>query len=175
MIRARTERLILRDVTPADAPFILELMNDPGWLQNIGDRGVRSVEQAEAYIKDKIIKQYVKNGFGMYCVVMRDGEEQKLLGQCGLVKRGALEHVDLGFAFLQEYCGKGYGTEAALAVKDLALNVFHLDELVAITTVDNVASQKVLEKIGLRYVDTRELVGIEGVSRYYRLDIQKKE
>lgn len=170
MIRATTKRLLLRDITPADAPYILAQLNDPGWLKYIGDRGIRSIEAAEEYIKDKIIKQYIEEGFGMFLVAIRKGDEEKeIVGQCGLVKREGLEHVDIGFAFLEEHCGKGYGTEAALAVKDLGLNEYKLEKIVAITTEDNVPSRKLLENIGFQYIKMIELPNIEGLSTYYEL------
>jgi len=170
MIRAKTKRLLLRDITPDDAAFQLKLLNDPGWLKYIGDRGVRTQDQARQYIEEKIIKQYVEKGFGMYLVAIRkEDEEQEIIGHCGLVKRAGLEQVDIGFAFLEGFCRQGYGTEAAMAVKAMAAKEFDLAQLCAITTVENIPSQKLLEKIGFRYMDTREIEGIEGVSRYYEL------
>lgn len=168
MIRAKTKRLSLRDITLDDAAFQLKLLNDTGWMKYIGDRGVRTEVQARKYIEEKIIKQYVDKGFGMYLVATRKGdEEQEVIGHCGLVKRVGLEKVDIGFAFLEQYCGQGYGMEAAMAVKNYAFNELGMKELCAVTTEDNVPSQKLLEKIGFQYVDTRKIVGIEGVSKYY--------
>lgn len=170
MIRIKTERLLLRDITPDDAAFQLELLNDPGWLENIGDRGVRTLEQARTYIEDRIIAQYVDKGFGMYLVAIRKGDqEDEIIGHCGLVRRAGLKKVDIGFAFLEKHCGKGYGTEAALAVKEMAVDELAIKTLCAITTVENLSSQRVLEKIGFRYLDTREIDGIEGLSKYYEL------
>jgi len=171
MVRATTERLQLRDITTDDASYILAQLNDPGWIKYIGDRGIRTVEEAEAYIRDKIIKQYIDEGFGMFLVATMKGHvEEKIIGQCGLVKRDGLEYVDIGFAFLEEHCGKGYGTEAALAVRKLAFNEYKLEKLAAITTEDNVPSRKLLENIGFQYIKMIELPNIEGLPTYYELE-----
>jgi len=173
MIRATTERLILRDITPADAPFVLDLLNDPGFIKFIGDRNVRTVEQAEKYITDKIIAQYVSKGYGMYLVATRkeQTDDTEIIGQCGLVKREGLKQTDIGFAFLERYCGMGYGYESAVAVLGLAKSAFGLSQLAGITDEDNIASQKLLTKLGMKYVDTRHLPKIEEPCMYYEMDL----
>ncbi len=144
-----TERLTLRLQTTDDADFILELLNDPSWLQFIGDRGVRTVEDACAYIFDGPIRMYEQFGFCLYLVERK--EDQIPIGICGLVKRDSLEDVDLGFAFLPKYWAKGYAYEAASAVMAYGINTLELNRIVAITSQDNHASAKLLEKIGLQY------------------------
>ncbi|MED1794076.1 GNAT family N-acetyltransferase [Brevibacillus nitrificans] len=149
MIVLETERLYLRYQTLDDAPFILELVNDPAWLQFIGDRGVRTLDDARSYIANGAIKSYERDGFGFYLVERK--EDHNLLGMCGLVKREGLEDVDVGFAFLPDYRSKGYAYEAASAVMQYAKETLGLTRVVAITTQDNHSSGRLLEKLGLRF------------------------
>lgn len=149
MIVLETERLYLRYQTLDDAPFILVLVNDPAWLQFIGDRGVRTLDDARAYIANGAIKSYERDGFGFYLVERK--EDHTLLGMCGLVKREGLEDVDIGFAFLPDYRSKGYAYEAASAVMQFAKETLGLTRVVAITTQDNQSSGRLLEKLGLRF------------------------
>ncbi len=146
---ARTARLKLRELTHDDAPFIRELLNDPAWIRFIGDRNVHSDEDARGYI-DKIRDgAYAKHGFGLWAV---DSLESGVtLGMCGLIRRDALEHPDLGFAFLERHRGKGYARESARVVLDLARERYGFTKLFAITDPDNVASQKVLETVGFAF------------------------
>ncbi|MEB2300458.1 GNAT family N-acetyltransferase [Lysinibacillus xylanilyticus] len=144
-----TERLTLRLQTIDDADFILELVNDPSWLEFIGDRGVRTVEDAREYIVNGPIRMYEQSGFCFYLVERK--EDQSPIGMCGFVKRESLEDVDIGFAFLPKYWGKGYAYEAASATLAYGLDTLGLNRIVAITTQDNHASAKLLEKIGLKF------------------------
>jgi RimJ/RimL family protein N-acetyltransferase len=155
----RTERLTLTPVTLDDDAFVLELLNDPGWLQNIGDRGVRTLEDARAYITDRFSKSL--------WLVVRDRFGERL-GLCGIVDgREGLEHPDIGYAFLARHAGKGYATEAARAVLAHAREVLGLKTVLAITTPDNTPSQRVLEKIGLKFVRIIELPGHDGPSAFF--------
>ena len=158
-----TERLTLRLLTALDAPFILGLLNDPGWLRYIGDRGVRSVEDAGNYILSGPAAAMVERlGFGLYLTERKiDGEP---IGICGLIKRDGLDDVDIGFAFLPQFCGCGYAFEAALAVMNLGKSKFGLDRIVGITATDNITSIKLLNKIGMKYERTLQLPKIEGES-----------
>ncbi|MFD2371990.1 GNAT family N-acetyltransferase [Brevibacillus sp. GCM10020057] len=149
MIVLETERLRLRYQTLDDAAFILELVNDPAWLQYIGDRGVRTLEDARAYIANGAIRSYERDGFGFYLVERK--EDRTLLGMCGLVRREGLEDVDIGYAFLPAYRGRGYAHEAASAVMQYATQTLGLSRVVAITAQDNHASGRLLEKLGLRF------------------------
>jgi RimJ/RimL family protein N-acetyltransferase len=144
-----TNRLILRQLSTEDAAFILELVNEPSFIQNIGDRGVRTLEDARAYILRVAISSYEKNGFGLYLVELKDSGQS--IGMCGLIKRDGLEDVDIGYAFLPRFWLKGYAVEAAAAVKDYARDMLGLKRLVAITDPANQGSIRVLEKIGLKY------------------------
>jgi RimJ/RimL family protein N-acetyltransferase len=144
----QTERLILRKFTVEDAPFLLELLNTPRWIQFIGDRGVRTVEGAAQYITDRFFKSYETYGFGFYILILK--ETQTPIGTSGLIKRDGLDGVDMGFALLPEYEQKGYGFEAGQAVLTLAKDNFNLKKLLAITNQDNHNSQKLLVKMGFK-------------------------
>ena len=145
----QTPRLALRRLGRDDAPFMLALLNDPAWLRFIGDRGVRDVEGARAYLEERIIPAYERLGFGLWMVEARaDGQP---MGICGLVKRDALEDVDLGFAFMPEFRGKGIACESALASRDYAVGALGLKRLLAITSPLNRDSIRLLERLGFAY------------------------
>jgi [ribosomal protein S5]-alanine N-acetyltransferase len=144
-----TERLTLRHATTADDRFIFELVNDPAFILNIGDRGVRTLPDAERYVLDGPIASYEKFGFGMYVVQLR--ESGTPIGLCGFVKRDWLPDVDIGFAFLPQYRSQGYARESASAVRRYGHEVLGLTRIVAIVSPANADSIRLLEKIGLRF------------------------
>jgi ribosomal-protein-alanine N-acetyltransferase len=146
-----TPRLAIRAFTPDDAPFIVELLNDPGWLKHIGDRGVRTLDDARRYLRDGPIAAGERHGFALWAVLRRDDDSGVPLGMCGLVRREGLDHVDLGYAFLPAARGQGFAREAAAAVLAHGFERLGLTRIVAITAVDNVASGRVLEAIGMRF------------------------
>lgn len=148
----QTPRLILRELTPDDAPFMLELLNSPGWLTYIGDRNIYNVEDAQMYIEVKNIPSYQQHNFGFYAVELRD--DQVVIGTCGMAQRDFLDDPDIGFAFLPEYTGKGYALEAAQAVMEFAQQDLGLQRILAFTLPVNKPSIRLLEKIGLRNVGT---------------------
>lgn len=154
-IVSSTQRLRLREFTLQDAAFVIELLNEPDWLRFIGDKGVRTLDDARCYLREGPLASYASNGFGLWAVERRaDGE---LLGMCGLIRRPTLEHVDVGFAFLARHRGQGYATEAARAALQHGFAVLGLARIDAITTPDNSASQRVLERVGLRREGARRL------------------
>lgn len=144
-----TDRLVLRWLTADDAPFILKLVNDPAWLRFIGDRGVRTVEDARNYLLKGPIAMYEQLGFGLYLTTMK--ESGLPVGMCGLIKRGTLPDVDIGFALLPEFRGYGYGLEAARAVLNHGKNQFGLTRIAAIASPDNVDSIWLLAKAGFLF------------------------
>ena len=144
-----TVRLVLRHFTIADAPFMLKLVNDPSWIRYIGDRNVHTLNDAERYLMDGSIKSYADHGFGFYAVMLKGSET--LVGTCGFAKRPFLERPDFGFAFLPEYTGKGYAVEMAVAVLAYAEEVLKLEQVDAITTMDNMRSINLLLKTGFLY------------------------
>ena len=143
-----TERVALRALGPDDAAFVLELLNEPSFLQHIGDKGVRTVEDAREYIRTGPMASYERFGFGLYLVVAKEGREP--MGICGLVKRKALKDVDVGFAFLPRFWSRGYAFESAGAVLAHARTALGLTRIVAIVSPDNAASIALLEKLGFR-------------------------
>jgi RimJ/RimL family protein N-acetyltransferase len=144
-----TQRLELRQLDAGDAPFMLELLNDPAFIANIGDRGVRTVEGAARYIEDRMASSYVRHGHGLYLVESRT--TGAAIGICGLVRRDYLDDPDIGFAFLPQFLGQGYALEAARAVRAHAFGALRLPRLLAITSPHNTRSIHLLEKIGLRF------------------------
>jgi [ribosomal protein S5]-alanine N-acetyltransferase len=150
-----TERLIMRRMTPDDAPFVVTLVNDADWIRFIGDRNVHSEDDARAYLKRTYLAMYEKHGYGLYLVLRRDDDVP--IGMCGVLKREGLEEADIGFAFLPAYRGHGYALEAARASLDYARDTLKLKSVVAITLPENRASIALLEKIGLQYVKRMRL------------------
>jgi RimJ/RimL family protein N-acetyltransferase len=144
-----TDRLILRRMRATDAEFILRLLNEPSWLEFIGDKGVRNLDDARNYILDGPVKMYERFGFGMYLAELKANGVP--LGMCGLIKRDTLPDVDIGFAFLPEFWGRGYAYEAACAVMDYGRRIFGLKRIVAITAPGNATSIRLLEKMGLGF------------------------
>ena len=145
-----TERLILREMDSAiDAEFIFELLNTPKFIQYIGDRGVRNVEQAAAFIENRYRQSYRDNGFGLYAV------ERKIdnvpIGLCGFVKRDTLPGPDIGFAFLPEFESYGYGFESADAMMKYGRDTLGFTQVLAITSQDNAVSGRLLEKLGFKF------------------------
>jgi RimJ/RimL family protein N-acetyltransferase len=161
----RTERLILRHLTENDAPFILQLLNEPGFVDNIGDRGVRDLDGARRYITEGQGASYQKYGYGLWATVLRETGEA--IGICGLVKRDGLEDADVGYAFLESAWGKGYAREAAAATLDHARDVIGLPKVVAITKPTNKGSIAVLEKIGMKAAGLIRIPGYDEESAYF--------
>ncbi|WP_326535874.1 GNAT family N-acetyltransferase [Pseudorhodoferax sp.] len=146
---AETPRLVLRRLTLDDAPFYLQLLNGPTWLAHIGDRQVRTLEDAQAHIRANILAPYATLGFGMYLVQRRS--DGAALGLCGLVQREALPAPDIGFALLQAHEGRGFAREAAQAVLRHAFGALALPRLLAITAPTNVRSTRLLADLGFAF------------------------
>ena len=144
-----TERLILRHLSTDDAEFMLELLNDPSYIHNIGDRKVRTLAGTKVFITKGPIASYTNNGFGLLLVVLKETGES--IGICGLIKREGLDDVDIGYAYLPKFWSKGYAVESALAVKQFARDVIRLKRIVAIADPENLGSIRVLEKISMKF------------------------
>lgn len=144
-----TERLVLRRLTLDDAEFILSLLNEPSFLQYIGDKKVRNTAGARQYLLNGPIASYEQNGFGLYLVELK--EPQTPTGMCGLLKREELADVDIGFAFVPDFWGQGFASEAAKAVMNYARQTLKLKRIVAITNPDNESSIKLLERLGFSF------------------------
>lgn len=143
-----TDRLRLRQLTAGDAEFIVELLNDPSFVRNIGDRGVRTLGDAMRYIRDGPVENYARLGFGLWRVELKDSNVP--VGICGLLKRESLDDVDIGFAFLPRFWFSGYAFESASGVMRYAQDVLGLKRIVAVTNPDNIGSFRLLEKLGMR-------------------------
>jgi [ribosomal protein S5]-alanine N-acetyltransferase len=159
-----TARLRLRQFTPDDAGFVLELLNEPSWLRFIGDRGVRTLDDARAYIEHGPRAMFVRHGFSL--LVVERKADGAALGMCGLIQRDTLDAPDIGYAFLPRAWGHGYAREAAGAVLVYGHSTLGLPRILAITDPENVPSIKLLEDLGMRFV---ELVPYEegAVSRLF--------
>jgi len=163
-----TPRLSLRHLSPEDAGFLLELMNEPPYIANIGDRGVRSVADAARYIEEKYTASYVRHGFGLYLVEALEGRAP--IGICGLVKREVFGHPDLGFAYLNRFWSKGYATEAAAATLNYARESLRLPSVYGLVSPKNTRSIRLLEKVGLRYLRSLVLAGQVSESHLYGIE-----
>ena len=144
-----TDRLILKPAEVQDADFFLELYNMPSFIQYIGDRNLRTKEDAENYIKSRFIPQIEKLGFGNYVVILK--EDHTKIGAVGIFEREGLDVLDIGFSFLEKYEGKGYAYESANKLKEVAATDFGVHKISAITTKDNISSQKLIERLGLKF------------------------
>ena len=149
MVVFETGRLVVRRLTVDDGPFILRLLNEPSFLQHIGDRGVRNLSDAQQYILSGPIASYERHGFDLFLAELR--ETHVPIGICGLLKRDALDEVDVGFAFVPESWSKGYAFESVVGALAYACDAHHLKRVVAITSSDNVASVNLLVKIGFYF------------------------
>lgn len=165
MTMLETERLTLRELTLLDAPFILALLNDPDWLRFIGDRQVRTLEQARDYIFRGPMAMYERCGHGLWLVVRRADDAP--LGLCGLIARASLPDVDIGFALLAEHRGHGYAYEAAQACLRYAQDTLGLERIVAITTLDNSESAGLLTRLGMAFETTLRLPPDEAELRLF--------
>ena len=164
-----TERLVVRRLSSDDAEFILELLNQPSFLRYIGDKGVRTTEDAVRYIQTGPVASYERFGFGLYLVQLKGSGDP--IGICGLLKRETLQDIDVGFAFLPRFWSKGYAVESAAAVLDHGRKVLGIGRIVAITAPENYGSIKVLEKIGLRFEGVIRLSEGEREIKFFVSDV----
>ena len=158
-----TPRLVLRRFTEDDAPFVFSLLNDPDWLRFIGNKDVHDLEAARRYIRNGPMTMYERFGFGLYLTALNS--DSTPIGMCGLIRREGVDDVDIGFALLPQFCGKGYAREAAAATLDYGWNKVGLKRIVAFTSTDNVRSGRLLETIGLRF--EREVVLPDSAERLW--------
>lgn len=159
-----TPRLCLRPFKLDDADFILELLNDPAFLQYIGDKGVRNPDEARDYLRKGPLASYDRFGFGLLRVALKEGTS---IGMCGLLKRDTLDHADLGFAFLPRFRAQGYAFESAVAVLAYARAVWGVERVLAIASPDNVASIGLLEKLGFAFERQAQLTEAEPPIKLY--------
>ncbi len=163
-----TDRLILRRFHLEDAEFIVELLNTPGWIKYIGNKNVTSLVEAREYLEDGPLKSYRENGFGLWMVELKFVSVP--IGMCGLIKRDTLNDVDIGFAMLPEFAGLGYGHEAASETLEYGREKYGLRRVVAITVEYNVASIRLLEKLGLKFERKIRVPNDDGELLLYSVD-----
>jgi len=144
-----TPRLNIRELTVDDAEFIFGLVNEPSFLENIGDKGVRTLEDARQFILEGPWASHRERGYGQFLVELKEGGEA--IGVCGLLYREALEVSDIGCAFLPEYWRQGIAYEAACAVMEYGRSTLGIEKIVGLTSEENVASIKALEKLGMSF------------------------
>ena len=171
MNTVETAHLNLREMNDNDAPFYLEMLSDPDFKANIGDRGLLTLEDALVHMQDRIYSSYEAHGFGMYLVSR--SSDGAAVGMAGLVQREFLKYVDVGYAFLPRGRGQGFATEAAAACVELARARFGLRRLAAITDPQNVASIRVLEKLGFHQDGTVEFPDDGDMCAYFELELKK--
>ena len=160
-----TPRLILRRLQFDDAPFLVKLLNEPSFLENIGDRGVRSIEDAHRYLREGPMAMYEKYGYGLWHVALRDGT---FIGMCGLLKRDNLPDPDIGYAFLPAFWGQGYAYEAAAATFRQCAQKFGLTRVLGVVSEGNAGSIRVLEKLGMTFERMFTMREGEAPARLYR-------
>lgn len=155
-MRIETERLILRPFTPDDAAFVVVLLNEPSFIANIGDRGVRTVEDAVAYLAGGPIASYEANGHGLLLMELRDTGEP--IGMCGLLRRAQFADVDVGYSILPAYWRRGYAAEAVAATLRHGREVLGIGRIIALVSPHNTPSASLLEKLGFTFVETVDLL-----------------
>jgi len=160
-----SERLTLTEFSVEDAPFFYNLVNDPDWIKYIGDRNVKTISDAEKYLADKIISSYKENGFGFYIVRLK--EENTPIGMCGLIKRDWMHYIDIGYAFLAQFREKGYALEAGFAIKKYAKEQLKINQLAAITDLNNTRSSNLLLKLGFEFKKVISYSGEESKCNLY--------
>ena len=166
--RLETERLVLKPLTTDDSGFIFELYNSPKFIEFIGDRNIKTIQDAEQYITTKFLPQLEKLGYGNYLVVKKSDNTK--IGAVGIFQRDGLDVHDIGFSFLPEFEGKGYGFEAASKLLETAFSVFNLNTISAITNKENIASQNQIKKLGLQYQKTVQLPDGDKELLYFEIE-----
>ncbi|MEL1264948.1 GNAT family N-acetyltransferase [Pseudoxanthomonas putridarboris] len=169
----RLRLLAMSDASDQDAAMMLRLLNDPGFIRHIADRGVRTLEEARGYLRNGALRGYAEQGYAMYAVQVK--ATGALAGNCGLVRREGLEGPDLGYALLPEFCGQGYALEAARGVLKDARDRLGLDQVFAIVNPDNAASISLLQKLRFAFERMTQLPGVEREVKLFRYPIRSVE
>lgn len=164
-----TPRLTLRRLQFDDAPFLVELLNEPSFIENIGDKGVRSVEDAHRYLREGPMAMYEKFGFGLWHAARKDGVA---VGMCGLLKRDNLPDADVGYAFLPAFWGQGLAYEATAATLRHGARKFGLTRVLGVVSEGNAGSIRVLEKLGMNFERMFSMHDAEPAARLYGRDLR---
>ncbi|HQS24455.1 MAG: hypothetical protein B7Y11_12110 [Sphingobacteriia bacterium 24-36-13] len=171
-VHLETERLQIRALTIIDAGFMMQLMNTPTWIKHIGNRNINDKTTASNYIANNIINSYHINGFGLFLVTQK--KDNQSAGICGIVKREGLTVPDLGFALMPNFEGKGIATEASKAVVKYAKESLQLTQLAGITKPENIASIRVLEKVGMEFKQMIQLPQDANMFSLYTMALRKE-
>lgn len=163
-----TDRLRIRPFTREDAPFILRLLNEPSFIEHIADKGVRTLEQAVAYLENGPLASYASNGHGLWAVQRKDASTP--MGMCGLIKRDTFQDIDLGYAFLPEFWKQGYAHEAALACVNYGKSAMGLTRLIAIVSPTNASSIQLLTKLGFSFARMIQMDAADSGTALYELN-----
>jgi ribosomal-protein-alanine N-acetyltransferase len=163
-----TERLIIRPTSVEDAELVYELMNSPKFIQYVGDRKISSPEVAKTYIEEKMLPQLKELGYSSYTIIRKSDKNK--IGTCGLYNRDGVDGIDIGFGLLPAYEGLGYAYESASRLKIAAFEEFDIKALKAITSIDNLASQRLLEKLGLAKAGITQLPGEKEALLLYQVN-----
>lgn len=172
MIELQTKRLRLRHLVLEDAPLMLAIWNDPAFVRFVGDRGIRTPDQARQALRDGPLKLYDDYGYGPFHMSLRDAEETPV-GICGLFRRESLDDPDIGFSTLPEFCGQGYAYEAASAVIHYARSELGLPRITAIVSPENKASVGLIGKLGLRFEKMHRMPGDAADIAVYGIDLDE--
>lgn len=155
-----TNRLILRELTRSDSFSFFLLNENPNNIKYTGDVAFTSLNESEQFLKN--YKEYKKNGFGRWAVIRK--QDYKIIGWCGLKKVN--DEIDLGFRFYEEYWNLGYATESAIGVVNYAFDTLRLEKIVARCNPNNIASQRVIEKVGFKFKEQKDHLGISNALIY---------
>lgn len=153
-----TERLVLRELTTDDAANFYQLNLNPNVIRYTGDAAFSDVEAAYTFLEN--YSDYKRNGYGRWAVIRK--EDNAFLGWCGLKYNADMDETDIGFRFFEEYWNMGYATESAKACLDYGFSQLKLEVIIGRAMKDNMASIKVLEKIGLEYKNDFDFDGEDG-------------
>lgn len=167
-----TQRLYIRDVSFDDAEFVLKLYNDPLFIQNIGDRNIRTIEDAKMYIKNRFLPQIEEKGYGNCTIVLKETQEK--IGGVGIFHRPSFKVPDIGFSLLPKFQGKGFAYEAASALLENAKDEFNIQSISALTSKENKASQNLIERLGLLYQKDEYFPETNEYLRYYEAHFNEK-
>ncbi len=167
-VSLETDRLFLKPMSIDEADFILELYNSPNFIRFIGDRNIKSIQDAEQYILSKFLPQFERLGYGNFLIQLKSTGQK--IGGVGIFEREGLEVQDIGFSFLPEFEGKGYGFEASKKLLEMSFSAFGLKKISAITSQENRASRKLIKKLGFTYRSTVQLLGDKEELRYYEIE-----
>jgi [ribosomal protein S5]-alanine N-acetyltransferase len=165
-----TNQLLIRPSQIEDASFVLNLLNTPSWLKNIGDRNIHTLKDAQNYILTKHLPHFESHGYGNFVVILK--KNIQTIGTVGLYNRPGLTIPDIGFAFLPNFERQGYGFESASVIRDAGFNQFGLQKISAITLSANIASVHLLQKLGLKYINDIKLQEGNETLSYYELNKQ---